>query len=121
MDQTGVLVESGIDVHPEISLVALFGLMHLGIEFPLFVLGGTRCRDEGDIDDGALAHRYAPCAEVGFDRLKDLLLQIVLLKKVAEGQDRRLSQDLGAEELDAGKLARGGHLDQGLFYGRFAE
>jgi hypothetical protein len=68
-----------------------------------------------------LAHRHAPCAEMGFDRLKDLLAQIVLLKQVAEGQDRRLIRDPVADQLDAGKAAHGGHLDQGLFHGRVAE
>jgi hypothetical protein len=58
---------------------------------------------------------------MGFDRLKDLLAQIVLLKQVAEGQDRRLIRDPVADQLDAGKAAHGGHLDQGLFHGRVAE
>ena len=91
--------------------------------------GRAGCRDQGGIDDGALAHRHAPCAEVGFDRLidevfcaaVDLLAQIVLLKQVAEGQDRRLIRDPVADQLDAGKAAHGGHLDQGLFHSRIAQ
>ena len=129
VDQTRVLIDSDMDFHPEIPLVALLGLVHLGIALPLFVLGGAGCRDQGGIDDGALAHRHAPCAEVGFDRLidevfcaaVDLLAQIVLLKQVAEGQDRRLIRDPVTDQIDAGKPAHGRHLDQDLFHGRIAE
>jgi len=84
-------------------------------------LGGAGCRDQGDIDDGALPQRHAPCAEEGFDRFKDLLAQIVLLKQVAEGQDRRLIRDPITDQLDTGKAAHCGYLDQGLFHGRVAE
>ena len=110
-----------MDLHPEIPLVAFLGLVHLRIPLPCFVLGGAGRRDQGGIHDRALAHRHAPSAEVGFDRLKDLLAQIVLLQQVAEGQDRGLIRDPVADQLDAGKAAHGGHLDQGLFHGWVAE
>ena len=77
--------------------------------------------DQGGIDDRALALRHALCAEVGFESLKDLLVQLVLLQQMAEGQDRRLIRDLVTDQLDAGQAAHGGHLDQGLFHGRVAE
>ena len=69
----------------------------------------------------ALAHRHAPCAEMGFDRLKDLLAQLVLLKQVPEGQDRGLIGNPVFDQIDAGKAAHGGYLDQGLFYGGITE
>jgi hypothetical protein len=58
---------------------------------------------------------------VGFDRLKDPFAQLVLLQQVAESQDRCLIGDPVADQLDAGKAAHGGHLDQGLLHGRVAE
>ena len=73
VDQTGVLVDFDMDLHSEIPLVALLGLVHLWIALPLFVFGGAGCRDQGGINDGALLHRHAPCAEAGFDGLKVLL------------------------------------------------
>jgi len=88
---------------------------------PLFVLGGAAPRDQGGIDGRALPHRHAPHAEVGFDRLKDLLAQLVFLKRVAEGQDRSLLRDPVADQLDAGKAPHGGRLNQGFFHGRIAE
>ena len=43
--------------------------------------------------DRALPHRHPTYAEMGFDGLKDLLAQIMLLQQVAEGQDRGLIRD----------------------------
>jgi len=90
--------------------------VHLGIALPFFVFGGAGCLDQGGVDDGALAHRHAPCAEVGFDCLidevfceaVDLLAKIVLLPQMAVGQDRRLIRDPVADQLDASKAADGG-------------
>lgn len=42
---------------------------------------------------------------MGFDGLKDLLAQIMLLQQVAEGQDRGLIRDAITNQLDAGKAA----------------
>jgi hypothetical protein len=129
MNQARVLVHTCVDFHAVgaafreagVPLVAFLGLVHLRIPLPFFVLGGTRRGDEGGIDDRALAHRHAFLTEVGFVGLKDLLAQLVLLKQMAEGQDRRFIWNPVADQLDAGKAAHGGHLDQGLFHGWVAE
>ena len=78
-------------------------VVHLRIPLPLFVLGGAGRGDQGGIHDRALAHRHAPCAEVGFDDLKDLLAQRVFIQLVAEGQDRGLIREPGTDQLDAAK------------------
>jgi hypothetical protein len=54
---------------------------------------------------------------MGFERLKDLLAQLVLLKEVPEGQDRGLIGNPVADQIDAGYAAHGEYLDQGLFHG----
>ena len=70
--------------------------------------------------------------EERFDSVKDLLTQPMLLQQVTAiwpeasvaeplGQDRGLIRDPIADQLDAGKAAHGGHLDQCLFHGRIAE
>ncbi len=110
-----------MDFHPVVPLGAMLGLVHLRIPLPLFVFGGARRRDQGGIDDRALTHRHSQCAEVGFDGLKDLVAQLMLLQKVAEGQDGRLNRDPVTDQLDTGKAAHGGHNDQGLFHRRVAE
>ncbi len=105
-----------MDFHPVVPLAALLGLVHLRIPLPLFVLGGAGRCNQGGIHDRALAHRHAPSAEMGIDRLKDLLAQLVLLKQVPEGQDRGLVLDSVTDQIDAGKAAHGGHLDQGILH-----
>jgi hypothetical protein len=58
---------------------------------------------------------------VGFDSLNDLLTQHVLFQQVPEGEDHGLIGDPIANQLDAGKAAHGGHLDQGFLHYRVAE
>ena len=41
---------SGLRLHPEVPLVVLLGLMHLGISFSLLILGRACSRDDGGID-----------------------------------------------------------------------
>ena len=60
-------------------------------------------------------------AEVSLDGLKDLLPQLVFLQQVAEGQDCCLIGDPFTDQLDTGKAAHGGHLDQSLFHRRVAQ
>jgi len=81
----------------------------------------ARISEELGIQDRALAHRHPTFTEVGFDCLKDLFAQIVLLQQMPEGQDRGLIRNPIADQFDAGKAAHGGHLDQGLFHRWIAE
>jgi hypothetical protein len=76
--------------------------------------GGAGGDDQGGLDGRALPHRHAPCEELGFFGHKDLLHQLLLPHQVAESQDRRLIRDLVTDQLDAGKAAHGGYLNQGL-------
>jgi hypothetical protein len=110
-----------VDFHTEVPLVALVGLVHLGIALPLFFPGRAGRRDQGGIDDRALTHRHVPSSQERLDGVKNLLPQPVLLKLMAEGEDRGLIGDPVADQLDTGKAAHGGHLDQGLFHRRIAQ
>jgi hypothetical protein len=112
---------AGVRLHSKIPLVALLGLAHLRIPLPVFVFGGAGRRDQGGLHEHALPHRHAPCAEVCFDGLKNLLAKLVFLQQVSEAQDRGLIGDPVADQLDAGKAAERGHLNQSLFHGRVAE
>jgi hypothetical protein len=110
-----------MDYHSDIPLVTILGLEHFQIPLPCLILGGAGRGDQGGINDHALAHRHALCAEVGFDRLKDLLAQLMFFQQMAEAQDRSLIRDSVTDQLDAGKAAHGGDLNQGVFHGRLAE
>jgi len=60
MDQAGVLVDADMELHPEIPLVSLLGLVQLWIALPLFVFGGPGGGDQGGLDDRALPHFHVP-------------------------------------------------------------
>ena len=92
-----------MNLHPEIPLVALLGLVHLRIPLSLFVFGGAGRGDQGGVNDRALAHRHAPSSQECLDGVKDLLAQPMLLQQVPEGEDRGLIGDPVADQLDAGK------------------
>ena len=121
MDQAGVLVYSDMDLHAGIPLVALLGLMHLWISFTGFVFGGTRCGDQRGINDRALLHGHSPLLEVGLDRFKNLLAEVLFLKQMPERQDRCLIWDPIADQFDSCKAAYGRNLDQRIFHGRITE
>jgi hypothetical protein len=48
---------------------------------------------------------------MGFDRLEDLLSQVVLLQQVPECQDRRLIRDPIVDLVENSQTAHGGQLD----------
>jgi len=116
VDQASVLVDADVDFHAEIPLVALLGLVHLGIPLALLVLGGAGSRDQGGIDDRSLLHGHAIGLEVGLHRLKDLLTQIVLLEQVPERQDRGFIRDPLADQVDPCKSSHPRHLNQRILH-----
>jgi len=71
MNQSGVLVDADMDFHSVVPLIALLGLVHLGIHLPLFIIGGAGRSDQCRVNDGALPHRHPTRAEVGFDGFID--------------------------------------------------
>ena len=97
--------------------VAIIGLVHLWMALARLVLGEAWRRDQVGFDDGALPHRDALRAKVGFDGLTNLGPRLVLLHQVADGEDRRLIGDTLSDQLDASKSAHSGNLDQNLFHG----
>ncbi len=90
--------------------------MHFWIPLPFFNYGGTGRGDQDGVHERALTHRHTPRTLVGFDGLKDLLAQLVLLQQVAESEDRGLIRDPIADQLDAGKAPHRGYLDHVLFH-----
>ena len=56
-----------------------------------------------------------------FDGLKDLLAQLMLIKQMAEGQDRGLNWDSIADQIDTGKVAHAWYLNKGLIHACITE
>src|SRR5271167_80195 len=51
------LIRSDVQLHPEIPVLALAGLLHLGVASRTRVLGRTRRRDDGRVHDSARAQQ----------------------------------------------------------------
>ena len=56
MDQPGPAIYPDMRLHPEIPLLALAGLVHLGVALLCGILGRTRSADDGRVHDRAGAH-----------------------------------------------------------------
>lgn len=115
---------AGLRLHPVVPQVALLALVHLRISLTLLTLVPPAHSGFAlvKVELGAtikVASTVAPCRIVmpralnwAFFGHKDLLHQLVLLQQVAESQDRRLIRDPVTDQLDAGKAALGGYLNQ---------
>ena len=69
------------------------------------------------VDDRAQPHRHALSAEEGFDRLKNILQQVVLLEQIPKAENRCLIRDLVADQIDFCTPAHGGHHNQRILHG----
>jgi len=63
-------VHSDVSLHAEVPLIALLGLMHLGVTGARRVLGGSGSINDRRVDNRALAHRHALVGQQQVDRLK---------------------------------------------------
>ena len=94
-------------LHPEIPLVALFGLVHLRVAALLLVLGRGRRSDDRRIDDRPLAHRQAALLQQRRDLAEQHFGQFVALQPMAEVQHGRRVRHPLHRQIDAGKAAQG--------------
>ena len=120
-DEAALAIHADVNLHPEVPLLALAGLVHLRIPLLLLIFGGAGRRDQGGINDRALLHRHAVGLEVGFDHLKDLLAEIVLLQQVPERENRGLIRNPVTDHVDPCKTAHRRHLDQRILHRWIAE
>src|ERR1700676_76319 len=70
-------------LHPEVPLIALFGLVHLRVAGLALVLGRGRGGDDGGVDDGTLAHQQAALLQHPADFVKQHPGQLVALQPMA--------------------------------------
>ena len=111
-------VHANVGLHPEVILIVLLGLMHLGVPRACGVLGGTGRLNDRGIHDRALAHHHALVLKQQVDRFKRIGGDVVLLQQVAKVQDRRLVRDAATGERQLGKIADRSAVAQRLFHGR---
>jgi hypothetical protein len=77
VDQLAAAVHPDMRFHPEIPLVALLRLVHLGIACLVGILGRGRCIDDGRIDDRAGGHLQPLRRQMPLHFVEQLLAQIV--------------------------------------------
>ena len=90
VDNPLLAVDADMTLHAKIPLIALLGLVHLGITFALLVLGRGRGRDQGGVHDRARSDLEAIGLQMIFDRPQHHLAQPLFLDQMTELADRRL-------------------------------
>eukprot|EP00952_Eustigmatos_sp_NYUAD-ZCMA_P003416 14924-Eustigmatos_ZCMA.PRE.1 len=90
MHQPRVGIHPNVRLHPEVPLIALLRLVHLGVAFTRTVLGRTGCGNQRGIDHRATLEHQALGRERGIDRGQQLQAQAVALQQMAKAQDGAL-------------------------------
>ena len=118
MHQPGVGVHANVRLHPKVPLVALLGLVHLGVALTAVVLGRAGRSNQRGIDHGAGLEHQAAFNEFGVDGGQDLLAQTVFFEQMAKAQDRALIGQSHDARIQVRKLLVQRDVVQGLFHGR---
>ena len=82
--QAEVSVYTDVAPHCEVPFVGLLGLVHLRVPLAVFVLGGTRCRDQCGIGHRADPEHETLGGEFVVDELQDARAQAVIFKQMFE-------------------------------------
>ena len=98
-------VGAHVQLHAEVPVLALPGLVHLRIALGFLVLGRAWRCDDRRIDDRARSEQQPSPLEQTANLGEDRLGQPVLLQQMPEAQDRGLVRDRVLGELDAGEAA----------------
>jgi|688.fasta_scaffold91774_5 hypothetical protein len=77
---------------------------------------GARRGKQGCIIDSAWFHGQGTGLEMGYDRLNDLLAEVVLLQQVPKGQNRRLIWDPLNDQVHSGDAPQRRHPDKEVIH-----
>ena len=116
--QATVSVHANVRFHAKVPLIALLGLVHLGVACARAVLGGTGRGNQGGIDHGAGLEQQATLRQHGVDGGEDLRTQVVRFEQVAKAQDGALVRQARDAHVEPGKLAVQRDVVQGIFHRR---
>ncbi len=120
VDQPRPRIRAAVQLHPEVPLPALSGLVHLGVARSLAVLRRGRRADDRGVHDRALAQLQPLPCQMRVDRREQLRSQLMALQQVAEVEDRRLIGDrLG--EAETGELEHRAGVVEFLLHAGVAE
>lgn len=120
MHQARFSIHTDVRLHPEVPLIALLGLVHLGIALSILVLGRTRRGNDGGIHHRAGLEHQALLGQGCVDRGQHLGRQLMLFQQVPEPQNGRLiRQSRGTVQAHEASIQR--PLMQLLFHRRVAQ
>ena len=119
MDQAALIIHSHVELHAEVPLVPLPGLLLLRVPLSFAVLRrGGRFNDAGIHNRPFLEDQPCFC-QMLLDALKQHLAQTMTLQQVAEVQNRRLLRYL--LQTDIGKAPHPLNLIEHVFHGWITE
>jgi len=118
MDQLAPTVHADVRLHPEVPLVALPGLMHLRVPFPILVLGEARRTDDGGVHNGAGGDLQPVLLKILGNQRKQPVAEVVALQQVAELADGGLVRRRLPAQVDADEPAHRPGIVQRLFHRR---
>ena len=120
VNQPRVGIHADVGFHAEVPLIALLGLVHLGVTGAGAVLGGTGCGNQGGVHHRALAQHQALVGERGVDGGQDSFGQMVFFQQVPESKDADpVRNAFDAGQADKLPVQRG--LEEGLFHGQVGQ
>jgi hypothetical protein len=115
--QAALAVHADVQLHAEVPLLALPGLVHLGVTRAFGVLGRAGRTDDGGVHDGAGLELEAALLQDLADLGEQLLAQLVLIEQPAELEHRGGVWYRLAPEVDAHEAAQAGAVVQRFFAG----
>lgn len=80
--QSALAVQTDVQLHPEAPLLALFGLVHLGVSGFVCILGGARCSNDGGVHNGAGIDLEASDLQLLPDFRKQVFSQFVFIEQL---------------------------------------
>ena len=85
--QARISIDPNVGLHAKVPLVALFGLMHLGVTLVAAVFGGAGRGNQGGINYRADSKHQAFRSQSGVDGSKQLHAQVVLFKQLPKSRN----------------------------------
>ena len=121
MDQAGLTVRANVQLHAEVPLVALLGLVHFRVAALLLVLGRGRCGDQRGIDNRAARQLHAVGQQQFAHFGEQRRTQLVLFHQVTKvEQGRRIGRPFAAK-IEPAEVSKHGHVVERIFAGFVAQ